>query len=130
MEPTLNSLEGSLLTATTWTQAGDLIIQAVDVNEHPVEVRFHNICFFKLVGSRVHDWNDSNEIWKLHEIADSPLLREVVSENGAYWLQQQFGGFYKRVTSVEDPRLLRHIVLLSDYLDLEILCTDCQIKES
>src|SRR5689334_8959861 len=128
MEPTLRSLEGSLLTATTWTQAGDLIIQVVGADEHPVEVRFHNICFFKLVESRVHDWNHSNEIWKLNEISDSPLLREVVSENGVYWLQQQFGDFYKRATSVEDPRLLRHIVLLSDYLDLELVCTDYEIK--
>lgn len=123
MEEPLAFLEEGLLKSISWVQATDLEFIIETDTQRLFKLTFKAVSFFKVLASRVPTKFIDNEIWKLEEIPNSPLVAQVHSQDGGYWLSQSFGTQYKRSTGVPDEKL-RHFVLLSDYLDLELLCQE------
>ncbi len=129
MELTLNALEEWFVTSISWDQMTNLIVQVEDAaQEQYIEVRFRQVCFHKALVSNASQITRDNEIWKFEEILGSPLLSEVTQEQGGYWLRQLFGDGYQTQRTYQ-PTELRHMVLLSDYIHLEVLCTEFEVKQ-
>lgn len=123
----LPSLADCELVSFALVQPGNLVLQVMEPGGRTVSVDFRNVSFLKMVSSRARNRPD-NEVWRLEEVGDSPLVRGIYEKDGVHWLQQAFGVNYQRTSSVEAPDTLRHVVLLTDYLDAEFLCTEYVIK--
>jgi hypothetical protein len=140
MSLSLTDLEEAWLTGVRWTEAGNLVLEISDAFERPVEVIFYIITFLKVVSTNPRlkgnlsvvnreEIIEENQLWKLEEISDSSLIDELVyKEEWGYRLRQSFGNKYERTARTDDPDQQRHIVMLSDYIDLELLCARYEIK--
>lgn len=130
MDYHLNDLTEGILNSAEWNQCEGFVLQIEDgCGKRQFEVIFSGVKLLKIVAALSTNDQVDNEIWKLEEVANSPLLQEVVEEKGVHWLCQTFGDKYQRTSSVRGLCHLRHIVLLSDYLDLELLCSKYSIQE-
>ncbi len=92
-------------------------------------VVFQGISLLRVLASRVKDSKTENEIWKVEEIPGSPLLRNTIEKDGMHWLEQRFGGKYRRTKPTWEPGHQRHFVLLTDYLDVELICTGYVVSQ-
>lgn len=119
----LSDLEQGFLKSADWKQLGCLVLQIEDASgERQFEVTFSGIKFLKVLASSSPNSNIDNEIWKMEEVLNSSLTGEAFEKDGIHWLSQTFGDKYQRTSSVKELDHLHHVVLLSDYLDLDFLC--------
>lgn len=88
-------------------------------------VAFQPVLFLKTVVSRnvstASEMAD-NEIWKFEEIKDSRLLARLWEKDSFSCLTCLFGKDYERSQTIGRQCFPRHFVLLSNYVDLEVLC--------
>lgn len=126
----LNEMEQGFLKKATWDFPGNLAltVDQADGNRQ-FAVAFVQVRFLKILASRSSHGNIDNEIWKIEVVTDSPLLKDVLTEQGVNWLPQWFGGQFYRTSSLDESQNLSHIVFLSDYLDLELLCVEYDVSE-
>jgi hypothetical protein len=119
----LETLVEWFILSVDWRLPSHLAVRAEDHSaQEQVEVEFHQIAYFRVLASNVAEPTRDNEIWRFEELETSTLLDDVVEENGRYSLKQMLAGEQQSQHSYE-PALLRHIVMLSDYLHFEVLCT-------
>lgn len=143
MERSLASLEEGWLNSITWTEAGNLALRIQDYEERTVDVVFRLVAYIKMIAGnpRNHEnhreishreISEFNEIWKLEEIEESSLLKEMIfAENDSIWLRQHFGsGKYEMSQHIHEPERQHHIVLLSDYIHLELICSEFEVKDA
>jgi len=118
--------EWSIL-GVTWTHERNLIIQVEDaLTSKRGELVFHKVVYFRVLSSTVSEITSDNEIWKFEEVRESALLSDVFEKDNVYWLSQKFVG-NSHVQRTFKPDELHHIVLHSDYLHFEWLCTGYDI---
>lgn len=123
----LNDLEEGFLSNAEWDQSGGFTFQVEDpTGKLQFKVSFTGIFYMKFVAS--HNLID-NEISSFEEISNSPLLQKVYEKNGVHRLLESFGENYERDFFVRSLSHLHHIVLLSDYLDFDLLCEDYNIQK-
>lgn len=134
-ETPLWTFEGWSLIDFAWNPSSGLVVavQREPRTESPAEstvqhIAFRPVLFLKAAASehvaRASEMAD-NEIWKFEEIRDSRLLSGVREKDNFSYLTSSFGNDYERSTTIGSasrPCSPRHFVLLSDYVDLELLC--------
>lgn len=114
MERGLNMEEG-LLKSIEWSGLGILTLKIEDPVYGYVEVVFDNVRFMKMISSNPATVTKENEVWRLEEIANSPLLNGLDhrSDSNTYWLHESFGE-YERNKIMPKAHNLHHIVVLTD----------------
>jgi hypothetical protein len=122
-----DELEDGLLEGINSTDTREIQLAVLDTTDRLVQVTFHDVFWYSLFSSR-GDVIKDNEIWKIEEIVDSIWMKSIFIDSSIYWKEQVIADQYRRVKSIPDPSSLRHFILLSDYIDLEIICIDCSIK--
>jgi hypothetical protein len=125
-----SQLEEKLIKNSRWKSIHCFVLEVEDsTTDTQFEVIFSGVHFSKTSVSYSSNVYDENEIWKAREVAESKESKLVYEEKGFYWLRQIFGGFYARSTSVKAGSALFHLIVLSDYIDLEILCDSWEVNE-
>lgn len=81
-----------------------------------------------MYASKVPDVFIDNEIWKIEEPEYSHTKMEIVSDNNFHWLTETINNYYTRSHPVDKPENIRHIIILSDYIDIEILCSSYTVN--
>lgn len=134
-ETPLWTFEGWSLIDFAWNPSSGLMVtvQHDPRTESPDEstvrqIAFRPVLFLKTVTSenvsKASEMAD-NEIYKFEEIKDSWLVSSLREKDNFSYLTCSFGNDYEgsmTVSSPGRPCFPRHFVLLSDYVDLEVLC--------
>jgi hypothetical protein len=123
----LSQLEESYIQNIEWLSAIDLLI-TVEKDEEIYKISFSGISLFRMYTSKVTDVFLDNEIWRIEEPEYSHTKTEIVSDNNFYWLSETINDYYKRSHPVDKPENIRHIIILSDYIDIEILCSSYNVN--
>jgi hypothetical protein len=128
-ETPLRAFEEWYLTHFMWSPSSGLVVTVKSADEAAARnIAFQPVLYLKTAASqsilKASEMAD-NEIWKFEEIKDSRLLTSLQEKDGFPYLRRSFGNDYERSMTVGSPRqpcFPRHFVLLSDYVDLEVLC--------
>jgi hypothetical protein len=121
-----DELEDGLLEGINSIDNREIQLVVLDKTERLVKVTFHDVFWYTLFSSR-GDVTKDNEIWKIEEIVGSTWIKSIHIDSSIYWKEQVIADTYRRVKSVPDSGSLRHFILLSDYIDIEIICVHCSI---
>jgi hypothetical protein len=125
----LDVLRESFLISIKWEFPGDLKVMAETSESETWSIILKGISYLKVLESFAKDKSE-NEIWTCEVVDSSRVLASITVRQGVPWMTQQFGLKYERSQPVPDPTSLRHVVLLSDYIDLEVVCTECILQRT
>ncbi len=119
----LPELEDTFIIKAQWQTLDCLEIHVEDFDgEEQTKVIFYGIKYSKMLVSSSTGLCIENEIWKAEEVAESEIIDGIVEDNGFYWMKQNFGSRYQAVPSAKDKDSLKHTVIMSDSLSIELVC--------
>lgn len=119
----LPELEDTFIIKAQWQTLDCLEIHVEDFDgEEQTKVIFYGIIYSKMLVSSSTGICIENEIWKAEEIAESEIIDGMSEKNGYYWMKQNFGSKYRAASLVKDKDSLKHAVIMSESLSIELVC--------
>ncbi len=127
MTAALRIFEGALIQGIEWdSQANPSII--IDLEDRQINLSFTGVVVFHMYKSQAKDIFRDNEIWKIEEADNSSFKKNTVISQSNYWLGYKPNDFYTRAQRVNNPDNIKHIIIMADYIDIEIVCTGYSLQ--